>query len=371
MSSISSEKDSNFVSNEKGKLYVRPLGIVHGCRVKEIVNSGRGLPLTESGAFTSCQMIVRDKKGERVDELAVTSLTDWQKKNGTYLSRLLEKIVGRIGNTRQTIVGQSLSNPLIVGIVNITPDSFSDGGEYQTVDRAIARGRELFEAGAALIDVGGESTRPGANPVSADVEQRRVIPVVSALAGEGIPVSIDTYHPETMLAAVKNGARVINDVTALTADCRSLQTSSSTGAIIVLMHSQTLSGGTERFLGRKTPIDVYDYLEDRINVAATSGIPRDRIIVDPGLGFMSNPDDNFQILQWLSLYHGLGCPVMVGASRKFGRLDAGLLPQGRIGGSLAAALHAVDNGVQLIRVHDIAETKQALGVWRAIRGMAW
>ena len=112
---------------------MRPLGIVHGCRVKEIVNSGRGLPLTESGAFTSCQMIVRDKKGERVDELAVTSLTDWQKKNGTYLSRLLEKIVGRIGNTRQTIVGHSLSNPLIVGIVNITPDSFSDGGEYQTV----------------------------------------------------------------------------------------------------------------------------------------------------------------------------------------------------------------------------------------------
>ncbi len=224
----------------------------------------------------------------------------------------------------------------------------------------------MFAAGAKLIDVGGESTRPGARHISAEAEQKRVIPVIRGLVADGIPVSVDTYHPETMLAATENGALIINDVTALTRYKDSAEVAASTGAAVILVHSAKSKIVKHCRVGEHIAVDVYDYLEEHIEAACASGVKRSKIIVDPGLGFGKTSGENFKVLNWLSLYHGLGCPVMIGASRKFGRLAVGESPQMRLAGSVTAAVYAVSQGVQLIRAHDVSETAQALGVWRAI-----
>ncbi|HIA21704.1 MAG TPA: dihydropteroate synthase [Alphaproteobacteria bacterium] len=353
-----------------GHLYVRPLGIVHGQAAKVAINAGRGLPLAGLAAFTSCQVITRYKEVVQADEVTVEEFVRWQRETGLESDSKLQQLLVRLGRARAAIAGASFFKPVITGIVNVTPDSFSDGGEYATADQAIAHGRGLFRAGAGFIDVGGESTRPGAECVSAEVEQKRVIPVIRALAAEGIPTSIDTYHPETMLAAAANGASIINDVSALTHCVNSANVAAATDTTVILVHSQNSNVAEHGSMYGRVAIDIYDYLAQRISAACASGISCNRIVVDPGLGFAKTSNNNFQVLDWLGLYHGLGCPIMVGASRKFGRLAPGASPRTRLAGSVATALHAVDQGVQLIRVHDVAETAQALGVWRAIRETA-
>ena len=350
-----------------GHLYVRPLGIVHGQAAEVAINSGRGLPLVGRAAFTSCQVIKRYGEVVQADEMTVEEFIRWQRETGLESDSKLQLLLSHLARARAAIAGTSFCKPVIAGIVNVTPDSFSDGGEHATPDQAIAHGRGLFRAGAAFIDVGGVSTRPGAKYVSPKVEQKRVIPVVRALAAEGIPTSIDTYHPETMLAAAANGASIINDVSALTHCVNSAKVAAATGTTVILVHSQISNVEEQDSIYGRVAIDIYDYLAQRISAACASGISRNKIVVDPGLGFAKTSDNNFQVLDWLGLYHGLGCPIMVGASRKFGRLAPGASPRTRLAGSVATALHAVDQGVQLIRVHDVAETVQALGVWSAIR----
>jgi dihydropteroate synthase len=267
-----------------------------------------------------------------------------------------------------------LDQPQIVGIVNVTPDSFSDGGQTADEEAAVAAGHLMASAGAAIVDVGGESTRPGAKPVWEGDEAARVLPVVRRLAAAGTAVSIDTRKAMVMEQALGAGAGLVNDVSALTWDPRAPEVVARAGCPIVLMHHK---GAPETMQDdpryeRPVILEVYDWLEGRIEAAMAAGIARERIILDPGFGFGKAVQHNLDLMNGLALLHGLGCPIMVGASRKrtIGALSNEAPADDRLGGSLAFALKAAEQGVQLLRVHDVPETLQALRVWRGLRDAA-
>jgi dihydropteroate synthase len=253
-----------------------------------------------------------------------------------------------------------------MGIVNVTPDSFSDGGETVAPKEAIARGLALREGGADIVDVGGESTRPGADPVPPEIEAARVLPVIGALAQAGVVVSIDSRHAAVMAAAIAAGASIVNDVSALSGDPKSAAVVADASVPVVLMHMQ----GEPKTMNRKPVygsvlLDVYDHLAGRIAAAIDAGIARGGIAIDPGIGFAKTPAHNRALLARLGIFRGLGCPVVIGVSRKFGgKNDAS---KNRLGASLAAGLAAVGEGAQILRVHDVAETRQALAVWTSLR----
>ena len=265
--------------------------------------------------------------------------------------------------------GLKLDRPRIMGVVNVTPDSFSDGGETPTTAAAVARGREMLEAGAAIIDVGGESTRPGAAPLPIDEELGRVVPVVAALAGGGALVSIATRHAAVMRAALDAGARSVNDVSALAGDAASMAVVAASGVSVVLMHMQ----GEPRTMQQAphyddAPTEVAAWLARRVAACQAAGIARQRIAVDPGIGFGKTVEHNLRILARLEALRGLGSALVIGVSRKsfIARVDRDGAARDRLGGSLAAALWAVLHGADIVRVHDVAATRQALAVWAAI-----
>ncbi|MBA3677294.1 MAG: dihydropteroate synthase [Sphingosinicella sp.] len=267
-----------------------------------------------------------------------------------------------------------LDQPQIAGILNVTPDSFSDGGTYSDPASAADAGFAMAAAGAALIDVGGESTRPGAKAVWEHDEIERVLPVVQRMAASGTAISIDTRKAAVMEAALRVGAWMVNDVSALTYDPLSAGVVAMAGCPLVLMHHKGSPETMQAAPHYDRPIlfEVYDWLEQRIEAAIAAGVDRSKIIVDPGIGFGKNVQHNLQLLNGLSLLHGLGCPIMLGASRKrmIGALSDEATPDRRLGGSLALALKGVEQGAHLLRVHDVPETVQALKVWRGLRDAA-
>ncbi|OHC76514.1 MAG: dihydropteroate synthase [Rhodospirillales bacterium RIFCSPLOWO2_12_FULL_58_28] len=272
---------------------------------------------------------------------------------------------------RYSFAGLTLEpkRPLAMGVINVTPDSFSDGGEAFRHEAAIARGREMIKDGASILDIGGESTRPGAVPVSVEQELDRVIPVIGALAGQGAVISIDTRKAEVMEAALKAGADIINDITALGGDARSLATAAAGNASVILMHMQGEPGHMQddpRY--QDAPREIMEYLAGRIAVCEAAGIKRSRIAVDPGIGFGKTARHNMEILNRLDEFSRLGCALVLGVSRKrfIAALSRNEPPEARLAGSLAAALAGAERGVHILRVHDVAETMQALKVWRAI-----
>jgi dihydropteroate synthase len=266
-----------------------------------------------------------------------------------------------------------LDQPQVMGIINATPDSFSDGGFYADSAAAAEAGAVMASQGAAIIDVGGESTRPGASTVWEGDEIERVLPVVKQLAAGGTAVSIDTRKAGVMSAALGAGAGMINDVSALTWDPQSAEVVAKAGVPVVLMHHRG-DPATMQDAPRYDDVlvEVYEWLEDRIAAAEEAGIARDKILVDPGIGFGKTVAHNLELMNGLALLHGLGCPVVLGASRKrmIGALSGEAPADRRLAGSLALALKAAEQGVQLIRVHDVAETVQALKVWRGLRDAA-
>ena len=263
----------------------------------------------------------------------------------------------------------TLDRPRVMAVINVTPDSFSDGGDRLDSGRAIEDGLAMIAAGADLLDVGGESTRPGAEPVPLEEELRRVVPVVRGLASQGAVVSVDTRRAPVMAEALDAGAALVNDVTALAGDPESLPLVARAGVPAVLMHMQG-EPGTMQTDPRydDAALDIFEFLDARLAACEAHGIPRERLAIDPGIGFGKTLDHNIELLDQLALYHGLGCPLVLGVSRKsfIGRLSGGPAPKERMPGSLAAALAGVDRGAQIVRVHDVAETVQALEVWRAI-----
>ncbi len=275
-----------------------------------------------------------------------------------------------ISASRPPLAGLDLARPRLMGVVNITPDSFSDGGLLADTQAAVAHGLALVEAGADILDIGGESTRPGAEPLPEAEERDRVIPVIEGLVAAGcpVPISIDTRKAAVAKAALAAGAVILNDVSALTHDPDSPGVAASAPGIC-LMHAQ----GDPRTM-QENPrygdvlLDVYDFLELRLAALSAAGVPHARISVDPGIGFGKNLGHNLALLRRLSLYHGLGCALVLGVSRKrfIGVLSGVSEARQRVAGSIAAGLGGVAQGVQILRVHDVAETRQALEVWRAI-----
>jgi dihydropteroate synthase len=267
-----------------------------------------------------------------------------------------------------------LDQPQVAGIVNATPDSFSDAGAFADGEAAADAGHAMAAAGASLIDVGGESTRPGAAPVWEGDELKRVLPVIERLAGSGTAVSIDTRKAAVMEAALAAGAAMVNDVSALTWDERAAEVVARAGCPVVLMHHQGTPETMQQAPHYERPVlfEVYDWLEARIAAAVAAGIERTRIVVDPGIGFGKTVQHNLELLNGLALLQGLGCPVMLGASRKrmIGALSGEAPADKRLAGSIALALKGAEQGAQLLRVHDAPETVQALRVWRGLRDAA-
>lgn len=266
-----------------------------------------------------------------------------------------------------------LNEPQVMGILNVTPDSFSDGGTHGDQAAAIEAGFAMASAGAAIIDVGGESTRPGAPLVWEGDEIKRVEAVVAGLARSGVAVSIDTRKAAVMEAALAAGARIVNDISALRHDDRAMDVVARADCPVVLMHAPSAKSDPHEGGRYDDPLfDIYDMLAARIAACEAAGIARDRLIVDPGLGFGKGIADNLALVNGIALFHTLGCPILVGASRKrmIGALDNEAPAEQRLGGSVALHYQAASQGVQLLRVHEVAETRQALRVWRGLRDAA-
>jgi len=338
---------------EDARLYLRPLFPAHDGAP---LSGDNELMIAAGGALTRIR-------------LARPEIEQWATESSDARRTRITSLLAAIDCPRQPLFGLALDQPRIMGIINVTPDSFSDGGQYFDPAIAIQAGQDMAQAGADIIDVGGVSTRPGASEPSEAEELARVLPVIEALASAGLTVSIDTRRAAVMAAALAAGAKIINDISALSADPESLTIAAACDAPIVLMHML----GTPETM-QQAPVydhvalDVFDYLESRIAACREAGIAEDRLIVDPGIGFGKTVAHNLQILRDTALLHGLGCPLLIGLSRKhfIARLSAGEAAALRVPGSIAGALFAVAQGAQILRVHDVGETSQALKIWQAI-----
>ena len=353
-------------------IYLRPIALA-GPDDAGAAPAGAYAPLC-GGPLAFRDLAVSIREGQASAASASASVAEVRTWADSAPAAARERILRRLSNLtapRPAIAGLDFARPRIMGVLNVTPDSFSDGGRFHARDAATAHAHAMIEAGADILDIGGESTRPGAAPVPAEDELDRVLPVLESLRDSPTPVSIDTRHAAVMEAALGAGAAIINDVSALTYDPASLAVAAASGAPIVLMHS----------LGDPTTmqdapayddvlLDIFEYLEGRIAACVEAGIDRSRLVVDPGIGFGKTPAHNFEILRGLAIFHGLGCALELGASRKsfIARASAGEPPAQRLAGSLAAVAWGLARGVQILRVHDVAETAQAVRVLGAIAG---
>jgi dihydropteroate synthase len=333
--------------------YLRPLSVVFGPDARRMIAAGDALSLGGMAhiGFTHVEIlsrleaahVVRIDKAQHINQLAA------------------------ITAARPAFGGLGMDRCRIMGIVNVTPDSFSDGGKLETAQAGIRHGKRLAEEGADILDVGGESTRPGSDEVSVEEELARIIPVIEGLATKHL-VSADTRKAQVMTAALTAGASIINDVSALGHDPNSMGVVAKANAPVILMHAQgqpktmQLNPRYEDVL-----LDVYDSLRERIDSAVAAGIARDRICIDPGIGFGKTFKQNLQLMTGLSLFHGLGVPVLVGLSRKgvVGAVTGENVAAKRVAGSLGGALAAVQQGAHILRVHDVQETRHGLEMFTA------
>jgi dihydropteroate synthase len=344
------------------KLYLRPIGFLYGAAAQEAIAGGVALPLAGGPiAFAAAELIEGSPGNSKKRLVTAHALTEAGDAD-------LAKLVERVTAVRAPFAGLGLDRPLIMGIVNVTPDSFSDGGLYDTKEEAILHAAELANAGAAIVDIGGESTRPGSDTVEEDEELDRIVPVLEGLSGLNAVISVDTRKAKVARAAAKAGAAILNDVSAFTYDPQSLAAAADAGLGVILMHAQ----GEPKTMHLNpvytdVVLEVFDYLEQRIEAAETAGISRAKIAADPGVGFGKTMEHTLSLLANLSLFHGLGVPLLVGASRKrfISGIAGGEQPNSREPGSLAVAIAAASQGIQSLRVHDVAATRQALAVWRA------
>ena len=326
------------------KTYVRPAGLVYGSDARQVITEGRGASLggLSAIAYTLVEEATRD---------------------GTDVTRRFAP--GTL--PRRTVLPGFLSSerPLIMGIVNVTPDSFSDGGLNAEAGRAIAHGVQMAKEGADILDIGGESTRPGSEGVPEAEELRRILPVIEALAGQGLTVSVDTRKANVMRAALKAGAKIVNDVAALTYETAAMQAMAEATCPVILMHAQ----GDPKTMQLSpqyddVALDVFDWLEARIEACIASGISRERIVADPGIGFGKSFRHNLDVLRQFTLYHSLGVPLLMGLSRKgfIGALTGEKQAGSRVNGSVGGAVWSALNGAHILRVHDVKATVEALAV---------
>ncbi len=363
------------------KLYLRPTGLVSSPQSVE----GDAIRLAGSLAYAHSFALIVAEGGRVVSNEQATARTmvqalgalpDGLQAEGAVQWENLQKVHSPLslatrGGGERVV---RLDQPQVMGILNVTPDSFSDGGKFLD-DPVVANDHAaaMLEAGAALIDIGGESTRPGAAAVWEGDEIRRVVPAIEAAALMGAAISVDTRRPAVMEAALEAGAHIINDVSALRHDPRSLGLAASANVPVILMHApgegEDLHGDAKY---ANVVFDVFDWLAEARDRAMAAGISRELIVLDPGIGFGKSLTENLALLNALPLFHALGQPLLLGASRKrmIGALSNEAPAHQRLGGSLAVAVAGMDAGVHLLRVHDVAETVQARNVWRGLRDAA-
>lgn len=339
------------------KLYHRPVDLLEGDASLRALDAGHALPLA-GGTISFRSVEVTDRSGRR----EITPVSEWAGSAG----QISEMMTSR----RAFIAGLPADRSLVMAVLNVTPDSFSDGGDLDQGADMLAGARKMAAEGADIWDVGGESTRPGSDPVSTDEELQRVIPAITALSEEGtLPISIDSRKPEVFEQAIAAGASIINDVSALTWSADAPAVAAKMTTPVILMHAQgdpKTMQDEPRY--NNVLLDVYDWLEERIEACAAAGIDRSRLVVDPGIGFGKNLEHNLALLGGLTLFHGLGSPVLLGVSRKsfIHKLHPSADPKGRLGGSLAAVLAGRAQGAQIFRVHDVHQTVEALAVAEAV-----
>ena len=358
------------------RVYLRPAGLVYGTDARAIIAENRGAALGgfSSIAYTLVEVIERDgaKIERRFETYNPQFLTLFSPPRGEG-----SRVGGdRLWDSRTPtptpphkgeglMVMRGIDRPLVMGIVNVTPDSFSDGGKPAQTEVAIAHGLQLAREGADILDIGGESTRPGSESVPADQELARVIPVIEALAKAGHRVSCDTRKVAVMVAALAAGAAIINDVSALTYDPAAMTAMAKTDCPVILMHAQ----GDPRTMQlnpsyEDVALDIYDALEGRIAACVAAGIARSRLIADPGIGFGKSFRHNLDLLCQFTLFHGLGVPLLMGLSRKgfIGALTGEKQAANRVNGSVGGAVWSALNGAHVLRVHDVKATVEALAV---------
>ncbi len=340
------------------KTYYRPLGLCYGPDAEQLIAQRRAGLLGGHAAigFTKLERVVRNGATLTRDVLAYADVWD-------------NDVIRRIEAQRAPFGGVAMDTPKLMGIINVTPDSFSDGGLHGTSDAGFVHGVTLAAEGADILDVGGESTRPGSDAVPLEEELARAVPAVAALHKAGHVVSIDTRKSQVMRAAVKAGACIINDVSALGHDPDSVQVVAELGCPVVLMHAQ----GDPRTMQLNPTyddvvLDVYDFLEERVEQCVAAGIPRANIAIDPGIGFGKTFAHNLDLLNQITQFHGLGVVVLLGLSRKgfVGALTGEKLARNRVNGSVGGAVLAALSGVHILRVHDVKATAEALAVALAI-----
>ncbi|MFS2110870.1 dihydropteroate synthase [Sphingomonas sp. Sphisp140] len=349
------------------RLYLRPVQLADSPvnRDGEVVRLAGGL------SWCSAFELIARQDGKRVLQrtIPVADLPDDPR-----IAAILQRITASRAPLKLGERVVRLDQPQVMAILNRTPDSFSDSRALgEDADAAASAGVDMAAAGAAILDVGGESTRPGAAEVWEGEEIERVVPVIRKLAAGGAAISVDTRRAAVMAASLQAGAHLVNDVAALLYDPQALDVVVEAGCPVVLMHSPEPQRGPHGGEGYgDVLLDVYDWLEKRVDEVVAAGVDRSNILVDPGIGFGKSLQDNLALINGLALFHGLGCAILLGASRKrmIGALSNEAPADQRLGGSLAIALKGADAGAQLIRVHDVFETVQALRVWRGLRDSA-
>ena len=346
-------------------LHLRPVGLVYGRAAQDAAAAGRaGLLAGGPAAFTLVE-VIEGVPGDTRSELR--SYREINASGDPAIGGLLETITA----PRAPFAGLTLDRPRIMGVVNVTPDSFSDGGLFASTDKALVHARALAGEGADILDIGGESTRPGSVPVTLEEETGRVLPVIEGVKNTGALICVDTRKSGVMRQAAGAGAHIINDVSALTHDPDSLCAAVETGLPVVLVHAlgdpKTMQDDP---VYADVLLEVYDTLAARIAVCEQAGIERAKLAADPGTGFGKTLAHNLALLSGLSLLHGLGVGLLLGVSRKrfIGAIGDQPDPRAREPGSLAAALAALNQGVQIMRVHDVAAARQAFTIWHAIHG---
>src|SRR5713101_1279311 len=337
-------------------LWLRPLGLLRGAAAQAMIASSDAVALAGGTLGFSLVEALALRDGRLLSAATtLAALRRWAAGQDEAVAERVAAQLASLAAPRPPWAGLPLDRPLIMGVLNVTPDSFSDGGDFVDPAVAIAAGRAMLVQGADIIDIGGESTRPGAAPVSPEAESARVVPVIVALAGAGAVVSVDTRHGAVMEAALAKGARIVNDVSALTGDRASRAIVARAGAAIVLMHMKGEPGTMQNEpVYADAPLEVAAYLAERIADCTAAGIAADRIVVDPGIGFGKRKAHNLEILERLALLHALGRGILLGVSRKslIGALTNIVAPKERLGGSLAGALYGLSQGVNILRVHD-------------------
>jgi len=336
---------------------IEPLALLDGMTAVAAVRSGEALPLAGGRAYCLARLI----EGVTARLVSARDLPeDWC------------DVAARLAAVPAVWAGLG-PDPVVMGILNVTPDSFSDGGDHGDPARAVAAGRAMVAAGAGLLDIGGESTRPGCAPVPPECEQARILPVIHGLRDSFVPLSVDTRNASTMAAALDAGATIINDVSGLTHDPEAAALVAARGCPVVLMHMRGTPATMTGLAGyTDVTVEVTRELADRVRAAEAAGIRRAQIIVDPGIGFAKTVSHSLELIRRLPLLLNLGCRILVGASRKSfisGVVDTAP-PKGRVPGSLAAGLFALSRGASVLRVHDVADTVQAARIWQALRAGA-